>query len=33
VNHTEHEKGTHDVQIPPSSKGKDTIIISDDDEQ
>ena len=33
VNHTDHEQGTHDVQISPSSKGKETIIISDDDEE
>ena len=33
VNHTDHEQGTHDVQILPSSKRKETIIISDDDEE
>ena len=33
VNHTDHEQGTHDVKISPSSKGKETIIISDDDKQ
>ena len=33
VNHINQEQGTHDVQISPSSKGKETIIISDDDEQ
>ena len=33
VNHTDHEQGTHDVQISPSSKGKETIINFDDDEE
>ena len=33
VNHTDHEQGTHDVQITPYSKGKETITISDDEEQ